>query len=287
MTALSIQHLLSTTALPLIEARALLLHCLRRKPSKVEMYSTAYLIAHGNDLLESTIADDYMACVQRRLNGEPLAYIVEHREFWGRLFNCQSGVLIPRPDTEILCETALDYAHTLPASAFVLDLGCGSGILGITLACECPSIRVVMVDQSDTALAVSKENAKQLGVSERITLLKSNWFSTIQQQLPQTKFHLIVSNPPYIAPNDPHLQQGDLRFEPSEALVANEEGYSDLYHLIDNAPDYLISGGWLWLEHGYNQSLGCKNKFSHTYWNHPEHRHDLAGWTRLTGAQRK
>jgi release factor glutamine methyltransferase len=283
----SLQSTLQQCGLPLLEARCLLLYSLNQhRVTHLPPLSTAYLIAHQDDELSLEVATAFQQLVKRRRDDEePLAYIIGEREFWGRPFFCREGTLIPRPDTETLCEVALNTAHYLPAGAYALDMGCGSGILGITLACEYPHLRVVMLDQSDIALAVTRENAARHGVLDRLIILQSNWFDALTHDLPNTRFHLILSNPPYIAPHDPHLSQGDLRFEPSRALVAENEGFSDLFHLIEHAPSYLVNNGWLWLEHGYNQSIRCKKKFSNLYWNKAEHRHDLAGWTRVTGAQ--
>lgn len=272
----SINEALRKSPLPLGESRILLATILGG-------VSTAYLIAHSEVLLTPEQALKFKEWVEERQQGKPIAYLVEQREFWGRPFITRPGVLIPRPDTETLVEAALE-ALPPKAEGWALDLGCGSGILAITLACERPNLNVVAIDRSSIAVKTTQENAQKNQVADRLHVIQSDWLSAL---VPIPRFSLIVSNPPYIDPADPHLNQGDLRFEPIEALRADQQGYADLFYLIGSAADYLIPGGWLWLEHGYNQGSPCYSQFNRAYWNQPEQRHDLSGWTRVTGAQKR
>lgn len=181
---------------------------------------------------------------QRRSQGEPLAYILGHGHFFGLKLAVDSSTLIPRPDTEILVEQALSLA--LPPQARVLDLGTGTGAIALALQAAKPDWYVCAVEQQSAAVALAHYNAQQLALS--LEILQSDWFSALTGR----QFELIVSNPPYIQAADPHLAA--LQFEPLTALVADQDGLADLQHIIMQAPTYLIAGGWLWLEHGYNQA---------------------------------
>lgn len=211
----------------------------------------AFIMAHGEQPLTSMEASSFNSLVGSRGMGIPVAYLTGKREFYGRDFIVDKRVLIPRPETELLVESAL---HRLPQhkAARVLDLGTGSGAIAITLALEQPTAHVVAVDASIDALAVAHENMLAL-VAEpdraRLSLLHGRWFEPVAGQ----RFDLIVSNPPYVAENDPHLGQGDLRFEPDIALASGPDGLSALKHIIENAPDHLKLNGWLMVEHGYDQ----------------------------------
>ncbi len=272
---ITIEKALKSSKLPLLEARALL-------QAAMKHVSRAYLIAHAGETLTVLQQEHFFSSVQRRLQGEPIAYILQEKEFWGRSFICKPGVLIPRPDTEILAETALQHLD-VEKESWVVDLGCGSGILGITIACECPSAQVLMVDYSFDALKIAQENIQKHKVQNRVHLLQSNWLTALSYY---SQFDMIISNPPYISGNDPHLHEGDLRFEPRQALVAENDGQQDLHNLINTSIAYLKPEGWLWLEHGYNQSQSCYSYFNRAYWKKPQHKHDLAGWIRVTGAQK-
>ncbi|UZK03025.1 peptide chain release factor N(5)-glutamine methyltransferase [Venatoribacter cucullus] len=184
--------------------------------------------------------------LQRRAAGEPVAYILGWRDFWSLRLQTEPSTLIPRPDTETLIEWALELP--LPANSHVLDLGTGTGAIALALASEQPSWQVSGVDQSAAAVALAQRNALANGLPE-VSFQASDWFSTVQGQ-----FDLIVSNPPYIDAADPHLQQGDVRFEPASALVAGQQGLQDLAAIIEQAPVYLRAGGWLLLEHGWQQA---------------------------------
>lgn len=221
-----------------IEAQWLLMHVLG--------VNRAWLIAHGADALASEAAATFAALVQRRLQGEPVAHILGKREFFGLALKVTPDTLIPRPDTETLVEAALAKIN---GRMRVLDLGTGTGAVALAIAKHAPACEVVAVDASAAALAVAAENANALKL-EQVQCLLSDWFSA----LAGARFDLIVSNPPYIESNDYHLQQGDLRFEPITALASGLDGLNDLRHIVAQAPAHLTPGGWLMLEHGYNQA---------------------------------
>jgi release factor glutamine methyltransferase len=191
----------------------------------------------------------FEALLERRILGEPVAYILEEREFWTLRLRVTPAVLIPRPETELLVETALELAGAMGGNALrVVDLGTGSGAIALALASERPHWQLLATDQSAAALQVASDNAVQLGICN-VGFRQGSWC----EALPEGLFDMILSNPPYIAPGDAHLGQGDLRFEPSHALVAAELGLADLQAICQAAPRHLTPGGWLLLEHGFEQ----------------------------------
>lgn len=252
-----------------IEARVLLREVLNQ--------SDAYLLAHGDELLTAEQAQQYVALVVRRVAGEPIAYITGCREFHGREFKVTPDVLIPRPETELLVELAL---QRLPAGApaRVLDLGAGSGCIGITIAAERPQLQVTLVDASEAALEIARANAAQWAPANTM-LLQSDWYSAIGEE----RYDLIVANPPYVADGDAHLQQGDLRFEPRSALAAGVDGLNDLSRIIARAPQYLRAGGWLLLEHGFDQAVACAWLLEAAGFQDHFNAPDLAGMPRVSG----
>ena len=252
----------------LFEARILL--------QKALEVSRIWLILHEQDILEAHQQDAFEALVKRRLSGEPIAYIIGSREFYGLQLKTTSATLIPRPDTEILVESAL---AKIPENLNldVLDLGTGTGAVALAVAKNrCNSI-VTAIDASAGALSVALENAQALKLNN-VRLLESNWFSALQSE----KFDLIVSNPPYIAQDDGHLKQGDLRFEPISALVSGKDGLDDIRKIILDAPHYLKSNGWLMLEHGYDQSDAVAALLSERGFSQIAHAKDIAGTLRVT-----
>lgn len=210
--------------------------------------SRAYLLAHPEQILNEAQAVTYRTLLQRRLHGEPLAHILGEREFFGLNFSITPATLIPRPDTELLVELALQCIPQRGAFR-VLDLGTGSGAIALAIAHARPDIEVTAVDASSGALGVARENVRRLNISNT-RLLRSDWFSA----LAGARFDLIVSNPPYIAEGDVHLEQGDLRFEPRTALVSGTDGLDDIRHIVAQAKNHLNPGGWLLFEHGYDQA---------------------------------
>ncbi len=201
----------------------------------------------------------YYSLIQRRQQGEPIAYITGKREFWSLNLNVNSNVLIPRSDTEVLVEKALQQIKDIQ-NPFIIDLGTGSGAIALAIASERPDANVTASDSSQAALTVAKNNAQQLKIGN-VNFIQKNWC----QDLPLNHYHLMISNPPYIACNDPHLTQGDLRSEPSSALSSGEEGLDDIKIICSTAGQHLRDGGWLYLEHGYDQTdavqkiLGAEN----------------------------
>lgn len=220
----------------------------------------AYLLTYPERHLTADEQARYAALFERRLNGEPLAYLLGEREFFGLDFKVTSATLIPRPDTELLVELALQKIPPvlLPqagegqggrGSVNVLDMGTGSGAIALSIAHARPDVAVVAIDASEAALSVARENAQRLQTNN-VRLLHSDWFAALAGQ----RFDLIVSNPPYIAADDEHLAQGDVRFEPPCALASGSDGLDDIRHIIDEAKKHLCTGAWLMLEHGYDQA---------------------------------
>lgn len=225
---------------PQLDAKVLLAELLTQ--------STTWLMTWPEKELSDAQWQQYQAWVARRKQGEPVAYIVGTREFWSLLFEVAPSTLIPRADTETLIEAALELA--LPDKGNGLDLGTGTGAIALALASELPQWQWVGVDQSVDAVELAKRNCSRLRLTEQATFMQSDWFSALAGQT----FQLIVSNPPYIEENDPHLTQGDVRFEPASALTSGADGLQDIREICQQAPRYLEQGGWLLLEHGYNQA---------------------------------
>ena len=255
-----------------LEARVLLRYVLR--------CDEAWLIAHGDDELTVAQSANYGSLVARRAAGEPVAYLTGHREFYGREFVVTPAVLIPRPDTELLVELAL---QRLPArGGEVLDLGAGSGCIGVTIAAERPQCRVTLVDASAEALDVACKNAHRHAAANT-TMLRSDWYAAVGDK----QYDLIVSNPPYIASGDAHLLQGDLRFEPRSALASGDDGLNDLRRIVAEAPAHLLAGGWLLCEHGHDQSEACTALLREAGFGDVFSARDLAGIHRVSGGRRK
>lgn len=236
----------------------------------------AWLIAHDRDTPTDAQIAAADALLTRRLAGEPIAYLVGAREFYGRPFEVSPAVLIPRPDTELLVELAL--AHAPPGQAVeVLDLGTGSGCIAVTLALERPLAQVTALDRSPAALAVAQRNAARLDA--HVEFLSSDWFAALGGR----RFDLIVGNPPYIAAGDPHLGRGDIRFEPLAALAAGGDGLDDLRRLTATAGAHLKPGGALLLEHGYNQADAVQALLQASGFRSPRSWTDLSGVRRVSG----
>ncbi|WP_234084451.1 peptide chain release factor N(5)-glutamine methyltransferase [Azonexus sp. R2A61] len=241
----------------------------------------ADLLARPETPLLGPAAEQFLAWVDRRAGGEPLAYLVGEAEFRGRVFQVSPDVLIPRPETEILIDLAVDRSKTLK-NPRLLDLGTGSGIVAISLALECPAAELVAVDLSPAAISVARNNAGRLGA--RVGFVESDWFSALAGQ----KFDLIVSNPPYVADGDPHLALNGLPFEPQMALTDGEPGGNGLAcirRIVGEAPAYLNAGGWLLFEHGYDQGEASRNLLRATGFQSAFTHPDLAGIDRVSGGQ--
>jgi len=257
--------------IPPNEARILMCHALRMPH--------ATLAAHPELPLDRGCLERFEEWVGRRALGEPIAYLVGEREFYGRRFRVTPDVLIPRSETELLVDLARN--HLAPCTApRVLDLGTGSGVLAVTLALELRSASVSATDVSRAALAVARANALAHGAAVRFFLC--DWYSG----LPRENFDLIVSNPPYVTRGDPHLCAGDPRFEPRQALDGGADGLAALRAIIDGARDDLSPGGWLLVEHGYDQAEQVRRLFGAAGLNEVESWRDLAGIERVTGGRK-
>lgn len=211
----------------------------------------SYLFTWPERSLTAEQSAGFDALVQRRALGEPVAHILGRREFWSLELAVSADTLIPRPETELLVEAALERIP-VDAKWQIADLGTGSGAIALALASERPNCRVTAVERSDAALAVARANAERLGLTN-VEFASGSWF----EPLAGRRFELIVSNPPYIPQGDPHLEQGDVRFEPMTALASGVDGLDDIRHLIGLAPDFLNCPGWLLLEHGYDQGAAA------------------------------
>lgn len=227
-------------------------------------------------LVDEDKAQQFQALVARRRAGEPVAYLTGKRGFWTLDLAVGPQTLIPRPDTELLVEAALALGGTAPGLQ-VLDLGTGSGAIALALAAERPGWQVTAVDFSPGALAMAEANAESHDL-KNVRFLQSNWFEAVAGQ----QFGLIVSNPPYIAANDPHLSAGDLRFEPLTALVSGEDGLNDIRRIVAQAPAYLATPGWLAFEHGYDQGEACRQLLAEQGFAEVETRRDLGDQERVT-----
>ena len=236
------------------------------------------LITQSERQLTEEEAARLSALVGRRIGGEPIAYIVGQREFFGLPFRVTPAVLIPRPDTELIVELALER---LPAQARMLDMGTGSGAIAVAVAHTRPDAQVTALDVSEEALAVARANAEANGA--RVRFLRSDWFAALEGDT----FELVVSNPPYIASGDEHLAQGDLRFEPADALTDHADGLSDLRTIIAGAAAHLAPGGWLLLEHGYDQAEAVHALLTDAGYLEAQSWRDLAGIERVSGGRRR
>ena len=240
----------------------------------------AWLLAHDTDPLEDAAVQAFHALVQRRLAGEPMAYLVATREFMGHAFRVGPDVLIPRPDTEVLVETAIACLQAGGPAPRVLDMGTGSGAIAISLALAVPRAQVWALDNSPAALAVAQDNARRLQADVRF--IESDWFAALPAS---ARFDLIVSNPPYIAVDDPHLQTGDVRFEPRQALTDGSDGLSAIRILAGQASRVLSAAGQLWIEHGWQQAAAVRGLLVAAGFAQVQSRHDLSGIERITGGE--
>ena len=253
-----------------LDAELLAAHALGR--------SRAWLYGHGGDALNPDQLNDLNVLLARREAGEPVAYIEGVREFYGREFQVGPAVLIPRPETEHLVDFSLEA--DLPDDARVADIGTGSGCILLSLALERPTWRCVGVDLSPDALDVARGNCERLG-ADTVELLQGDLLAPLAGR----RFDLIVSNPPYVATGDPHLDQGDLRFEPRMALTPGGDGLDIVRRLIESALDYLTPGGWLALEHGHDQAEHVQALMHETGYRDVRSIRDLAGIERISAGR--
>jgi len=252
-----------------LDAQLLLLHILDKPANQ-----RGWLLAHDSDLLPPEHAAYLEPLVQRRLAGEPLAYLTGHKEFFGLDLRVDARVLVPRPDTETLVNWALE---TLNGQQRALDLGTGSGAIALALKASRPTLDIHATDTSASALAVAQTNAQRLKLD--ISFYQGAWFAALPE--PCEPFDCIVANPPYIAELDPHLAA--LKFEPAQALSSGADGLADSRQIISEAPKYLTPGGWLLLEHGYDQAQAVRRLLTKAGFASVRSRQDLAGVERCSG----
>ena len=235
-----------------------------------------YLRAWCDNTLTDQQHATFIALIKQRQQSIPIAYLTGTREFWSRDFRVTTDVLIPRPDTELLIELSLELIPKNQAVKLI-DLGTGSGIIAVTLAAERPNAHVTAVDASLAALIVAQHNAQHHQLTN-IEFYQSDWFTNV----PKSLFDVVISNPPYIDPEDEHLQQGDVRFEPKTALIAEDQGLSDIKNIAATARRYLKPAGHLLIEHGYNQAQQVQAIFNALAYDKVQSYRDLSGQPRVT-----
>lgn len=253
-----------------LDAQLLLLHALGRP-----LQDRAWLLTHDNEALSAPLLATFEACVERRALGEPLAYITGHKEFYGLDLQVNASVLVPRPDTETLVEWALELLQDSPRAS-VLDLGTGSGAIALALKSARPDLQVSALDSCAGALTVARANAAQHQLA--VQFEQGSWLDDVAGQ-----YHAIVSNPPYIADGDHHLDA--LRHEPPSALTSGADGLHDIRQIVSRAPPHLHPGGWLLLEHGHDQAATVRELLAQTGLTDVQSRRDLSGIERCSGAK--
>ena len=254
---------------PRLDVEVLLCHVLDKPRS--------YLYAWPEFLLEQQALIQFEGLFARRVVGEPIAHLMGQKEFWSLSLDVNASTLIPRPETELLVETALNVfdKSKVDSGIQVLDLGTGTGAIALALASERPNWNVLGVDSSTDAVKLAESNRTRLGF-DNVQVDQSDWFENINAD---RKFNLIVSNPPYIAPDDRHLSEGDVRFEPRSALVSDDAGFADIETIILKANEFLLRGGWLLLEHGSEQGEGVRELLKACF-------HDVTTWRDIAGLER-
>ncbi len=264
------QQLTATSDSARLDAEVLLAYVLGR--------SRTYLYTWPEKAVENDQHAQFAELVRARQSGQPIAYLTGQQEFWSLPLHTAPDTLIPRADTELLVETALQLA--VADRARVLDLGTGTGAIALALASEKPGWAITAVDKMQGALTLATRNSEALQLP--IQVLQSDWFSALSRE---PGFDIIVSNPPYIAADDPHLAQGDVRFEPASALTAGDDGLGDIRLIVDQARDYLTPGGWLMVEHGWQQASDVQALFAAAGYTGVRTEKDLAGHERMTLGQ--
>ena len=252
----------------MLDAQVLLTHVLQ--------CNTAHLAAWPEKALSDVQHADYLQLVKQRRQGTPVAHLTGSREFWSLDFSVDNSTLIPRPETETLVEYLLDNFASRE-SLKLLDMGTGTGAIAISIAKEKPDWEIVASDISEQALKLARQNSSHHD-TDNVSLIQSDWFENIGQK----NFDIIISNPPYIASDDPHLTLGDVRFEPESALSSGATGMDDIEHICSHAKEYLLKNGWLIVEHGYNQKQQVADCFSRNGFTEITQQQDLSGHARMT-----
>ncbi len=258
---------LDTITNPQHEALLLLQHACQK--------SKEFLIAHSDESLNATSYQHYQDFVARRMIGEPIAYITQEKEFWSLAFKVEPGVLIPRPETELLVEASLAIVNKTEIN--ILELGTGSGCIAIALAKQLPKATIIASDNSQQCLQIAQLNAMN-HQCKNIYFVESDWFEKINQH----DFDIIISNPPYISPDDVNIEQNVQTFEPQSALFSSNCGLADIYHIIQHACEYLIPGGTLLIEHGYQQAETVRTQFEKFSYNNIHTLKDMQQYERVT-----
>jgi release factor glutamine methyltransferase len=268
----TVRRVLAQAGLAPVDAQVLLGHVLGR--------DRAWLAAHPTDPLHATDVETFFRLARRRRDGEPVAYLTGEREFRSLSLAITPAVLVPRPETEALVECAL---RKLPADRplRVLDLGTGSGAIALAIAHERPRACVIATDCSDAALDVARKNAERLGLSN-VEFVRADWYDGMPAM---EGFDLIASNPPYVAEGDPHLKEGDVRFEPRAALLGGTDGLACIRIIVADSRAHLASGGWLFMEHGHDQAARCRALLQGQGYQDVTSRRDLAGIERASGGR--
>jgi release factor glutamine methyltransferase len=268
----AIAALAASSPTPRLDAEVLVMHVCRIGRSELITHSETALTGEQHHKLEGLL--------ERRKRGEPIAYLTGTREFWSMEFNITPATLIPRPETELLVEKALER---IPHDAqwAIADLGTGSGAIALAIARERPRCRVIATDNSPAALEVARSNAKKFGLTN-VELRAGDWFVPLGGET----LDMIVSNPPYIRAGDPHLKQGDVRFEPATALVSGTDGLDAIRHIARHAREFLKPGGWLLFEHGWDQADGIGDYLRQQGYRDIVCHTDLTGHARVAGARR-
>jgi release factor glutamine methyltransferase len=265
------KELAETSPSAMLDAQVLLTHVLR--------CNTAHLAAWPEKTLSDAQLADFQKLVEKRRQGVPVAHLTGSREFWSLDFSVDDSTLIPRPESETLVEYLLDNFGNRE-NLKLLDMGTGTGAIAISIATEKPGWAIVASDISEQALELARQNCRQHDTSN-VTLIHSDWFQNIDEK----NFDIIISNPPYIASDDPHLSQGDVRFEPHSALSSGVTGMDDIEHICSQAKKYLRQNGWLMVEHGYNQKQLVAECFAKNGFSAIEQKQDLSGHTRMTAGK--
>ena len=272
----TVRRALAQSGLVPLDAQVLLAHVLRK--------DRAWLIAHGDDALAREQSDAFHALSARRRDGEPVAYLMGVREFWGLPLVVSPAVLIPRPETETLVELALARLPKADEKR-VLDLGTGSGAIALAIAHERAQAVLLAIDVSADALDVARENARRLGLGN-VDFAQSDWYADLPPKWNGAPFDLIASNPPYVAAQDPHLREGDVRFEPAPALASGRDGLDAVRRIVAGAPRHLVPGGTLVVEHGYDQADRVRALFVAAGFADIVAARDLAGIPRVVAGRR-